>query len=63
MDIAGYTSIFPGEAPRVGVTLEIGQRRAVVVGICYIGASWSGMPRVYTRRSLGVSMARETIHP
>lgn len=63
IDIAGYTNIFPGVEPRVGVTVEIGQRRAVIVGICYIGASWSGMPRVYTRRSLGVSMARETLNP
>jgi putative ABC transport system permease protein len=63
MDIAGYTNIFPGVEPQVGATVEIGQRRAVVVGICYIGASWSGMPRVYTRRSLGVSMARETLNP
>jgi putative ABC transport system permease protein len=63
MDIAGYTSIFPGVAPQVGAIVEIGQRRAVVVGICYIGASWSGMPRVYTRRSLGVAMARETLNP
>jgi putative ABC transport system permease protein len=63
MDIAGYTNIFPGVEPRVRATVEIGQRRAVVVGICHIGASWSGMPRVYTRRSLGVSMARETLNP
>lgn len=63
LDIAGYANIFPGEEPKVGVTVEIGQRRAVVVGICYIGASWSGMPRVYTRRSLGVAMARETLNP
>jgi putative ABC transport system permease protein len=63
IDIAGYTNIFPGVEPRVGAIVEIGQRRAVIVGICYIGASWSGMPRVYTRRSLGVSMARETLNP
>lgn len=63
MDIAGYANIFPGREPQVGVTVEIGQRRAVLVGICYLGASWSGLPRVYTRRSLAVAMARETLNP
>ncbi len=63
MDIAGYANIFPGSPPRTGVNVEIGQRRAVIVGICYIGTSWSGLPRVYTRRSLAVAMARETLNP
>jgi putative ABC transport system permease protein len=63
MDIAGYANVFPGAPPSVGTVVEIGQRRAVIVGLCYIGTSWSGLPRVYTRRSLGVEMARETLNP
>ncbi|WP_145296692.1 ABC transporter permease [Planctopirus ephydatiae] len=63
MDIAGYINIFPETPPQTGATVEIGQRRAVIVGICYIGTSWNGLPRVYTRRSLGVAMARETLNP
>jgi putative ABC transport system permease protein len=63
LDIAGFANIFPGQPPQTGAVVEIGQRRAVVVGLCYIGTSWSGLPRVYTRRSLGVAMARETINP
>jgi putative ABC transport system permease protein len=34
-----------------------------VVGICYIGSSFSGLPRLYARRGLAVGLARETIHP
>ncbi len=63
MDIAGYANVFPGSEPQVGRIVEIGQRRAVIVGICYIGSSWSGLPRVYTRRNLAVDMARETLNP
>ncbi len=63
IDIAGYITIFPGTPPRTGAIVEIGQRRAVVIGICYIGTSWNGLPRIYTRRSLGVAMARETLNP
>ncbi|ADG66952.1 protein of unknown function DUF214 [Planctopirus limnophila DSM 3776] len=63
MDIAGYINIFPETPPQTGATVEIGQRRAVIVGICYIGTSWNGLPRIYTRRSLGVAMARETLNP
>lgn len=63
IDIAGYTNIFPEAEPKVGAIEETGQRRAVVAGFCYIGASSSGMPRVDTRRSLAVSTARETLNP
>jgi putative ABC transport system permease protein len=59
LDAAGFAVLFPGIAPRVGDVVEIGQRRAEIVGISYTGASWSGLPRVHTRRSLAVDMARE----
>lgn len=63
IDAAGFASIFPEIAPRTGDVVEIGERRARVVGICHTGPSWSGLPRVYTRRSLAVEFARETMNP
>lgn len=63
IDIAGYHKVFPDTPPQVGTVVEIGQERAVIAGFCHIGASWSGLPRVYTKRSRAVKMARETINP
>ena len=63
IDIAGFHSIFPDTLAEVGMVVEIGQERAVIGGLCHIGASWSGLPRVYTKRSRAVKMARETLHP
>jgi putative ABC transport system permease protein len=63
LDAAGFSSIFPGTEMRTGDVVEVGERRAVVVGICYIGSSFSGLPRLYARRGLAVGLARETIHP
>lgn len=63
LDIAGFHNIFPNTTPQTGMIVEIGQERGVVAGICHIGASWSGLPRVYTKRSRAVKMARETINP
>ncbi len=63
MDAAGFASIFPGTAPRTGDIVEIGQRRAEIVGISHTGPSWTGLPRVHTRRSLAVEFARETLNP
>jgi putative ABC transport system permease protein len=63
MDAAGFSAVFPDTPLRTGDVVEIGERRAVIVGICHIGSSWSGLPRVYARRSLAVQLARETLHP
>lgn len=63
MDAAGYVNIFPGAQPTAGMVVEIGQRRAQIAGISYVGPSWSGLPRVHARRSLAVEMARETGNP
>jgi putative ABC transport system permease protein len=63
VDAAGFSSIFPGVEMRTGDVVEIGERRAVLVGICHIGSSFSGLPRVYAHRALAVGLARETIHP
>ncbi len=63
VDAAGFAAIFPGLSMQTGLAVEIGQRRALIVGVCHVGSSWSGLPRVYTRRSLAVEMARETVNP
>ena len=63
MDAAGFATIFPNTAPRTGDIVEIGQRRAEIVGISHTGPSWTGLPRVHTRRSLAVEFARETLNP
>jgi len=63
MDVAGFKTVFPDLAPQTGVLVEIGQQRAVIVGICHIGGTWNGLPRVYTRRTYALAMARETLNP
>ncbi|MDX2016120.1 MAG: ABC transporter permease [Planctomycetota bacterium] len=63
LDAAGFANIFPGVPFRTGDVVEIGQRRAEIVGISYTGPSWTGLPRVHTRRSLAVEFARETLNP
>lgn len=63
LDAAGFANIFPGAPFRTGDVVEIGQRRAVIVGISHAGPSWTGLPRVHTRRSLAVDFARETLNP
>jgi putative ABC transport system permease protein len=63
LDAAGFANIFPGAPFRTGDVVEIGQRRAVIVGISHTGPSWTGLPRVHTRRSLAVDFARETLNP
>jgi putative ABC transport system permease protein len=63
IDAAGFASIFPDVPPRTGDVVEIGQRRAEIVAISHTGPSWTGLPRVHTRRSLAVEYARETMNP
>jgi putative ABC transport system permease protein len=60
LDAAGFASIFPGVPQRVGDVVEIGERRARIVGISAIGPSWTGLPRVHARRSLATELARES---
>jgi putative ABC transport system permease protein len=63
LDAAGFASIFPGVPQRVGDVVEIGERRARIVGISAIGPSWTGLPRVHARRSLATELARESANP
>jgi putative ABC transport system permease protein len=52
IDKAGYEYMWPGEPVRLGRELEIGERRAVVVGICQASSPFFSIPVVYTRYSL-----------
>ncbi|MDX2038151.1 MAG: ABC transporter permease [Isosphaeraceae bacterium] len=63
VDASGFKAIFPDQELRTGIRVEVGECRGVIVGICHLGPSWSGMPRIYARRSLAVRMARETLNP
>jgi putative ABC transport system permease protein len=62
VDAAGFSALFPNLAPATGMVIEIGKRRAEIVGISHSGPSWTGLPRVYARRSVAVELARETVN-
>jgi putative ABC transport system permease protein len=49
---SGYHFLWPGEPLRLGRTLEIGERRAVVAGICKTSTTYQTVPVAYTRYSL-----------
>jgi len=51
IDIAGHDLLWPGEPLRVGRTLEINDRRAVVAGILDSSMPFVSSPVVYTRYS------------
>jgi putative ABC transport system permease protein len=51
IDEAGYGYFWPGEPLRLGRTLEINDRRAVVVGICKASPPFATLPVVYCRYS------------
>lgn len=49
VDKAGYDLMFPGQPIELGRTLEMNDRRAVIVGICEAHAPFQTFPVVYTR--------------
>ncbi len=51
VDEAGYDLLWPGEPVTLGKTLEMGDRRAVLVGICQASAPFQTWPVLYTRYS------------
>lgn len=51
VDEAGYKLLFPGEPIKLGRTLEMNDRRAVITGICTAHAPFQTFPVVYTRYS------------
>lgn len=60
LDIDGYKQLFPGEPVAIGRTLDMNDRRAVVVGICKVTPPFQTFPVIYTRYSQAVQfMPRE----
>ncbi|MCI0378844.1 MAG: ABC transporter permease [Gemmataceae bacterium] len=51
IDTAGYEYMWPGEPVVLGRTLEMNDRRAVLVGVCKASAPFTTLPILYTRYS------------
>lgn len=51
IDKAGFNLLFPGEELSLGKSLEINDRRAVIVGICEASAPFQTFPVIFTRYS------------
>lgn len=51
IDEAGYRFLFPGEAFKLGKTLEMNDHRAIIVGIFKASATFSTQPILFTRFS------------
>jgi putative ABC transport system permease protein len=62
IDEAGYDLIWPGESRQAGKLLEIGERRAVLVGVCKASAPFQTFPVLYTRYSLAKQFALPQRH-
>jgi putative ABC transport system permease protein len=54
VDVAGYHLLWPGEPIELGKTLEMNDRRAVLVGVCEASAPFMTSPVLYTRYSQAV---------
>jgi len=57
IDEAGYAQLWPGQPFELGKTLEMNDRRAVIVGICKASRTFQTFPVVYTRFSQAVQFA------
>lgn len=57
MDIAGYQYLWPNEEPTIGKTIEMNDRRAVIVGICKSRPTFQTFPIVYARYSQAVQFS------
>ncbi|WP_437228468.1 ABC transporter permease [Planctomicrobium sp. SH661] len=51
IDAAGFRQLFPGQPMQIGGTLDMNDRRAVVVGICDVTPPFQTFPVIYTRYS------------
>jgi len=51
VDQAGFRLLFPGQPVTTGVTVDMNDRRAVVVGICDVTPPFQTFPVIYTRYS------------
>lgn len=57
IDKAGYTYLFPDQPFKLGATLEINDRRAVIVGICKASAPFQTFPVLFSRYSVACHYA------
>ena len=57
IDKAGYTYLFPGQPYRLGATLEINDRRAVIAGICKASPPFQTFPVLFARYSVARQFA------
>ena len=57
IDKAGYQYLFPEEPLELGRTIEINDRRGVIVGVCQASPPFQTLPVVYTRYSLAQRFA------
>jgi putative ABC transport system permease protein len=57
VDKAGYEYLFPGEPLELGRTLEMNDRRAVVVGVCEASPPFQTFPILYSRYSQATRFA------
>ncbi|AMV22690.1 ABC transporter permease [Planctomyces sp. SH-PL14] len=51
VDNDGYKTLFPGEGTDLGRTLDMNDRRAIVVGTCKVTPPFQTFPVIYTRYS------------
>jgi putative ABC transport system permease protein len=57
LDEDGYRVLFPDRQPQTGASLDINDRRAVVVGLCKVSPPFQTFPVIYTRYSQAVQFA------
>jgi putative ABC transport system permease protein len=57
VDEAGFRLLWPGEPLRLGRALELGERRAVLAGVCKASAPFQTMPVVYAGYATAVQFA------
>jgi putative ABC transport system permease protein len=57
VDKAGYEYLFPGEPVELGRTVEMNDRRAIIVGVCHASAPFQTFPILYTRYSQAMRFA------
>lgn len=57
VDDAGYTLMYPGEPIQIGRTMEINDRRAVIVGICKVNAPFQTFPVIFSKYHQAIQYA------
>jgi putative ABC transport system permease protein len=62
VDLAGFHLLWPGEPLQLGKTLQMNDRRAVLVGVCEASAPFQTSPVVYTRYCQAVGYSPQQRH-